>query len=445
MSSFRLSSRGWRAVFLTLLTIIILEAFPYNRSLIHTLIIEHRYPPLYQHFREREDNLPHYAAYEQSSTIKYLWTPNHPRHVGWGNNMQDYVTSALLAYAANRSFVFDDYAWEPTGSQYSYFGGKLIPSRIPLSAILEGPIVGGELSEGDSAPRAVSEAFFHRICPNPTIVFPSDVNYDGDATVETIIHNWVEYLNSIEDPCVQFSNEEWQVLGVGWYSDKNRMLHGWPRFAKSPLLAQWGWSPLVREAFLKNLLLLFPSTMKSVAEGSLPDILSDTYTQPIPGLLVMHVRRGDFVDHCRHLNKVHYDWHAFNSFPEFLDKIDASADLETNTPHCYPTITQMVEKVNQVKAESTVPLTDIYIMTNGAPSWVEDLKRALHEAGEWEHIGSSRELALSWEQKFIVQALDMFVAQRAQVIIGNGWSSLTSNIVMLRMARGLPTESNRFW
>jgi hypothetical protein len=33
---------------------------------------------------------------------------------------------------------------------------------------------------------------------------------------------------------------------------------------------------------------------------------------------------------------------------------------------------------------------------------------------------TSRDLSLSWEQKPISQALDMYVAQRAQAFVGNG-------------------------
>ncbi|TCD62115.1 hypothetical protein EIP91_007469, partial [Steccherinum ochraceum] len=63
----------------------------------------------------------------------------------------------------------------------------------------------------------------------------------------------------------------------------------------------------------------------------------------------------------------------------------------------------------------------------------------------WEKIATRRDLTLDWEQTFVSQAVDMLVGQRAQVLIGNGFSSMTSNIVTLRMANGFPPASNRFW
>lgn len=98
---------------------------------------------------------------------------------------------------------------------------------------------------------------------------------------------------------------------------------------------------------------------------------------------------------------------------------------------CYPSIEQIVEKVRQVRTEAADPLRYLYIMTNGATSWVEELKTALENDIGWDQVSSSRDLNVTWEQKFLTQALDMFVAQRAQVFIGNGVSVLLSHFQVL--------------
>jgi len=90
-------------------------------------------------------------------------------------------------------------------------------------------------------------------------------------------------------------------------------------------------------------------------------------------------------------------------------------------------------------------LKNVYIMTNGQVPWLQELKAALLKAHRWNQVASSRDLKLNWEQKYVAQTVDMMIGERAQVFIGNGWSSLTSNVVMLRMARGVPPETNRFW
>jgi len=67
-------------------------------------------------------------------------------------------------------------------------------------------------------------------------------------------------------------------------------------------------------------------------------------------------------------------------------------------------------------------LKRIYIMTNGKTEWVNELILALQTADKWEAMSSTGDLSLTWEQKYISQALDMYVAQRAEAFIGNGVS-----------------------
>jgi hypothetical protein len=83
-------------------------------------------------------------------------------------------------------------------------------------------------------------------------------------------------------------------------------------------------------------------------------------------------------------------------------------------------VAQIVDRVKVVK-KKVGGLRKIYIMTNGKGSWLAELRSALLKAGQWE-VSTSRNLSLSWEQKLISQALDMYVAQRAQAIVGNGVS-----------------------
>ncbi|KAJ3530634.1 hypothetical protein NM688_g7680 [Phlebia brevispora] len=92
---------------------------------------------------------------------------------------------------------------------------------------------------------------------------------------------------------------------------------------------------------------------------------------------------------------------------------------------CYPTIEQIVEKVDEVRRSGAGKgLKDVYIMTNGKREWVDELKDALFAMGGWEKIASSRDLVITKEQKEVAQAVDMMIGERAQVIIGNGVSAL---------------------
>jgi hypothetical protein len=93
---------------------------------------------------------------------------------------------------------------------------------------------------------------------------------------------------------------------------------------------------------------------------------------------------------------------------------------------CFPTIEQIVEKVQDVLADqkdlygNTKELKSIYILTNGDVEWLQRLKEALMQVKKWDAVVSSRDLKLTWEAKPVAQAVDMLIGQRAQVFIGNG-------------------------
>lgn len=103
------------------------------------------------------------------------------------------------------SFVFDNFTWNRDGSLYSDFNGKLIPSQIPLSALISGPLVGGPFLENDDQLRAIARKYWHQICPEPVTVWTYDVKKiinDDQATAATILKTWVDHLSTIEEPCL---------------------------------------------------------------------------------------------------------------------------------------------------------------------------------------------------------------------------------------------------
>lgn len=204
------------------------------------------------------------------------------------------------------------------------------------------------------------------------------------------------------------------------------MLDIWPSLKISPIITEFGWSPLIESAFDTNrdvispVLQFYPSVSNSTSLQA-----SERYPV-IPGLLVLHVRRGDYEDHCKFLEKTQSSWHAFTSLPGIVERFDAPPSSNTREhkewywKHCYPSIEDMAEKVLAIRqSPAGRNLKDIYIMTNAHVPWLEELKQALDFIGEWRSITASRDLQLDWEQKYVSQAVDMLIAQRAEFIIGN--------------------------
>ncbi|KAH9947084.1 hypothetical protein B0H21DRAFT_740272 [Amylocystis lapponica] len=407
---------------------------------------KHKLPPLYPEWHARELQLPQHnpnLPYPEGRYGKYLWIPNHVHASGWGNAMQELLMNAFLAYSSGRSFVFDNYTWNREGPDYTDYNGHLIPSRIPLSALITGPTVGDPFPEGDPAPRSVAKEYWDEVCPHPTILHTDVISHavDSEASALTLLQKGVEVLNGIEEGCVEFDITSWQLFSI-WVFGNTRVLDIFPFFAKSPIISQFGWSPLIEAAFDNNRPIFSPTSMLGPYLPYYPFSKKDDKYAPIPGLLVLHIRRGDFEGHCVNLAKWAATYTGFNSFVSLPDHFTPPA----RDVGCFPSIDQIVTRIEEVRRTTVGQgLKNVYVMTNGDKEWVAELKATLLKTGYFKRVSSSRDVKLNWEQKYVSQSVDMLIGQRAQVLIGNGFSSLTANIVMLRMAKDVPPETNRYW
>lgn len=210
------------------------------------------------------------------------------------------------------------------------------------------------------------------------------------------------------------------------FGDPRQMLPVWPTLSQSPILRLFGWSTLAHDAFDTNRHLFSPAPLIAPysTAASCPHCV-DPYA-PLPGLLAVHLRRGDFIEHCPNLAHWGAGFNAFNQFPQFPDQwVPPQGSEEERMAlylrRCLPTYEQIVEKVEAARnSYAGEGLKDIYIMTNGKPEWLEGLKIALRKSYKWDHIATSRDMVWTHEQKYVSQATDMLIGQRAQVFIGNG-------------------------
>ncbi|KAI0801371.1 hypothetical protein C8Q74DRAFT_1241589 [Fomes fomentarius] len=411
-------------------------------------------PPLYDNYQRAERNLPQHNPElppPEGKRGKYIWFANHVHGSGWGNAMQEHLLNAHLAHESGRAFVFRNYTWNEDAREITDYLGHPIPSRIPISVYLRGPAAGGPWPPEDPAPRAVRKEYWDQVCPQQERhVMMSDELFTMEAQEDAgvVLQTWVEKLKTLPR-CVEINELSTQIFNI-WIFGSNRVLGIWNSLKTSPVLTQFRWSQLVENGFLANRHLFSETSW-------LPDLFTSAYPYtPIPGLLALHIRRGDFESHCLHFAKWSSPMNGFNQFPEMPDQFEPPAAAgrgeyteegkEIYLRHCFPDIKQIVGRVEQIRATPAGQgLKNIFIMTNAKKPWLQELKAALDEMGGWEKIVSSRDLELDWEQQYIAQAVDMLIGQRAQVIIGNGFSSLTSNIIMLRMAQDVPGEANRLW
>ncbi|KAI0652636.1 hypothetical protein C8Q79DRAFT_112381 [Trametes meyenii] len=413
-------------------------------------------PPLYERFNEAELRLPqhHWDQRRPNGGEKFLFVAGHSRNCGWGNAMQELILNAYMAYKAGRSFVFANYTWNANDPHYSEYNGKKIPARIPYTALIRGPIVGASFPPGDPTPLAVQRDYFETVCSQKVTYIREDISnvIEYKNSAKEITDGWHRKLAGINEPCVQTSIHSGQIYNFDVFGDPRAMLDIWPELSASPILTHFGWSPLVELAFDTNRDLFLPPTSPVPYLASVAHTAGAVRYPPLPGLMAVHVRRGDFEGHCAHLATYGSDYAAFSSFPEMVDRFapppgtTVEERMAVYRPHCFPSVDEIVARVGEVRASAAAAgVRRLHVMTNGDAAFIRELKAALHRAQTWQSVTSSRDMVLNWEQKYVAQAVDMLVAQRAQVFIGNGWSTLTSNVVMLRMANRFPADSTRFW
>jgi hypothetical protein len=196
----------------------------------------------------------------------------------------------------------------------------------------------------------------------------------------------------------------------------------------SPIFTHFSWSLLIIAALRENARVIHPALSSVTAASLMPS--SDL--NPLSGLLALHIRRGDYIDHCVRLTGWSSHFMGFNQFPGLPDRFfpssgEAEKQLQYRA-HCFPDIEQIVARVREVRASllPTTRLSRAYVLTNGRPEWLEELKDALQEDARregldpWAHIGTSRDLNMTKEQRHNAHAMDMAVAQRAEVFLGNG-------------------------
>lgn len=201
-----------------------------------------------------------------------------------------------------------------------------------------------------------------------------------------------------------------------------RVLSTWSSLSQSPIIRDYAWSPLVTAGVTRNFALLkdhVPPTSDSSSIGS--------RSSTINGLVAVHLRRGDYVRHCPRLASWGATYMGFNQFPSLPDRFEPPEFSELTSldgrnqyylQHCWPEISDIVKKLHEVRKENT-ELKRVYILTNGWGWWVNNLKDALLADG-WGDVRGSLDVQLDKEQLYVSMAVDMAIAERAEIFIGNG-------------------------
>jgi len=177
-------------------------------------------------------------------------------------------------------------------------------------------------------------------------------------------------------------------------------------------------------------------------------------------MMALHIRRGDYEEACTRLADYNSSFYGWNLLPQLPDPFVLPAEpfeMGHNTPtniaeylvRCLPTNQYLVYKVIESKKQwegqqNGRKLDTMFIMTNADSKWIKNFSASLKSTG-FTTVVTTHDLKFDDEQIGVNMAVDMEFGRKAAVFIGNGWSSMTSNILHRRLVDGKEPLANRFW
>ncbi|KAJ7189634.1 hypothetical protein GGX14DRAFT_507571 [Mycena pura] len=444
--------------------------------------------PAFTDIKIYEQNLPQIQSLSRlERRPRYVYFPWASWGSGWNNIFQEQLLNTHLAYLSERAYVFPQYIpRDHPPFPDTLANGTRYMLNIPMNAFVSGPTGGGPLSADgtdDLRLRAVPAEGWAMLCPRAQTVVLNvhdtmrELGIDGSSEGEEMMTRWAKKLREMSAPCV--SIEGGSVFDY-MFTGSPRVLSIWPSYGAAPTLKYFAWSPLITAALYRNYHLF--------GAGEPPEYLQPTgvapYTftsfralhtsePPVKGTLAVHVRRGDYEGHCVSLadwSALYNAWSALGNptvgtYPARPDFVSATpkeyvwpalpdhfavpegkTQREAALAHCWPSPDAIVARARRVREEAPAgqELRRMYISTNGDPAWVRELA-ALLVADGWEEVKSSLDMELTLEEQAVGQAVDMGVLTAAEAFIGVGFSSLTSNVVQIRLAGGRHPGSIHFW
>ncbi|SJL07168.1 uncharacterized protein ARMOST_10511 [Armillaria ostoyae] len=412
-------------------------------------------PPNYDWLRQWEHDLPQHnlsLPAPEGKAGRYVKFSSQTQMLGWNNVLGVVLMDAHLAHESGRAYVFSDYIWEPAHYPWTKKDEYDWPPKTPLSALLAGPAAGGLWESGDDTPRSVSSEWFDVVCPRSERRFipTSEVKqHVGWSEGDVIFDKWAGLLREAPEPCIEVTTSPEdsfpQVFDL-WLWGNTRILSMWERFSSSATSRLLATSPIVKSGVDRNEYLFLPMGPRPLHPAS---------HNPYERMLAMHLRRGDYEGSCRHFSKyssTFYGWNQLEFLPDRFTVPPGEEGPERDAVYlsrCLPTFEDVIRKVRLARGEylqgTGMTLDVMYLLTNEKGQWLDELREALRVEG-WNTIRTSRDLVWdSAEQKELSMAVDMDIARRAAVFVGNGWSTFSSNIVHRRLVDGKKPMSTRFF
>ncbi|EJD41222.1 hypothetical protein AURDEDRAFT_115588 [Auricularia subglabra TFB-10046 SS5] len=328
--------------------------------------------------------------------------------VGFNNQLQEILILEHTARMAGRVYVYQDVSWQPRGKT----------GFVPLGIFSDSLV---------AAPRR-SERQFREECAS---VHSVSLLPEWD---EKLYSKTVRVLKEDAARCVHVT--DWLTR---WrYLDSDAALALWPDFKAS--VQSFRWSPALLSAVDR--------------------IGRHLGIEHADKTIAVHIRRGDFSYHCHDLARGQHRFNLWNRLPRLPDPLEPGAGGAYNTTRaverCYPSLEAVVAKILAARqdADTVYIMHDLNWSSPGTYVFIHQLRTALARAKPRDggsplltRIVDTSQMkgALRWAESDLAVAVDLELARRAKVFVGNGFSSFSSDVTMLRLADGKAENTIRFW
>ncbi|KAG6844627.1 hypothetical protein H0H87_005484 [Tephrocybe sp. NHM501043] len=322
---------------------------------------------------------------------------------GFNNQAQEVLLFHHLALQTSRVYVYQPIIWRPRGAQ----------AKVALSAFMPGV-----------ARNSISSTVFNEACS------PEETKHISIRVTYSALWDYAMQQLSGNEKCIVVD-----VWILNWDFLASPALHFiWPEFKKY-LANHFQWS----------------GAIETISQRAHQDLNLRSGDEGDP-YVALHFRRGDFEGHCHSLAEHQTGFTTWATLPSLQPSISPPALDTTNTTsvidHCYPTLHRIVEIIDSLVHDKP-HLRTLHVLHDGA--WDHPLVYAQHYSleatltnaarartagwvgGPMKRVTHSGQVPIRWREADWAVMVDVELARRAEIFIGNGYSSLSTQVVALRL------------
>ncbi|WVN91186.1 uncharacterized protein L203_106443 [Cryptococcus depauperatus CBS 7841] len=378
-----------------------------------------------------------------------------PKGTEFSHQLQRILLQHHLAVLGNRSLSYEPCVEDFTILPFKPFEWPWRSARIPLSAFVSTVVSGFEAYYNSQC--AVPSWYYRNHCPTyreTTYTLRSKAHLTGDIDLQDNSQNGIHQLQMLlasnGDSCIRIQGDPFD----NDFFNSRAPLELYDSFIKSPVMEHFAFSPRVLTILNNHMDMLAPGSLLYDIEGVREaKSNSESMVGVWKHVLALHIRRGkDWERVCSEKGETSAPFVSFNklsllpgneNIPPSPKMVQATR-LGLYRAKCLPQTLDIISRARRLRKNHPL-LKSIYILTDDVDDQTKELKMWLQSEG-WENVWLGKEdVWPGWKEKEVGVAVDMEVARRAGVFVGNGFSMTSSNIVLLRSRDGLHPDLTQFW